>query len=75
VRENLLHGVIVGEMIQTETYTLHVRLDGSQTTADLEITLPAYVYHRLALDRDKRMMIELHRQVLHVIPRGQDETI
>lgn len=73
-RENLLYGAIVSETMQTETYTLHVRLDGSQSTTDLEITLPGYVYHRLALDRHKRLMIELYRQDLHVIPRETEET-
>jgi molybdate transport system ATP-binding protein len=68
-RENLLSGHIVSEMMQAETYTLHLRLDGSDAVYDLELALPGYVYHRLSLDRDKRIMVELRRQVLHVIPR------
>jgi hypothetical protein len=56
-------------MIQAETYTLHLRLDGSDATYDLEVVLPGYVYHRLSLDSQKRIMVELRRQVLHVIPR------
>ena len=66
-RENLLCGRIVGEMVQTETYTLHLRLDHSDTAYDLEIALPAYVYHRLSLDTEKRLMVELRRQALQVI--------
>ncbi|MBI3304630.1 MAG: ABC transporter ATP-binding protein [Deltaproteobacteria bacterium] len=68
-RENLLCGHIVGELMQAETYTLHLRLDGSSAAYDLELALPGYVYHRLSLDREKRIMVELRRQVLHVIPR------
>jgi molybdate transport system ATP-binding protein len=68
-RENLLYGHIVGEMIQAETYTLQLRLDQSSASHDLEIELPAYVYYRMSLDTEKRLIIELRRQVLHVIPR------
>jgi molybdate transport system ATP-binding protein len=68
-RENLLYGHIVGEMMQAETYTLQVRLDRSDALYDLEIALPAYVYHRLSLDTEKRLTVELRRHVLHVIPR------
>jgi molybdate transport system ATP-binding protein len=68
-RENLLSCVIVSKQMQTETYTLYLRLDGSTAAHDLELNLPAYVYHRLSLDTEKRVMIELRRQVLHVIPR------
>ena len=48
---------------------LHLRLDGSDAVYDLELALPGYVYHRLSLDREKRVMVELRRQELHVIPR------
>jgi ABC-type Fe3+/spermidine/putrescine transport system ATPase subunit len=68
-RENLLCGQIVGELLQGETYTLHLRLDQSTAAYDLEIALPGYVYHRLSLDSEKQIMIELRRQALHVIPR------
>ena len=68
-RENLLCGRIVSEMMQAETYTLHLRLDDSDAAYDLEIALPGYVYHRLSLDTEKRLMVELRRQALHVIPR------
>ncbi len=73
-RENLLCGRIVSEMTQAETYTLHLRLDHSNATHDLEIALPAYVYHRLSLDTEKRIMVELRRQALHVIPRAVTTT-
>jgi hypothetical protein len=70
-RENILCGRIVQEWMQGETYTLHMRLDGSDAVHDLEITLPGYVYHRLSLDTEKQLMIELRRQALHVIPREE----
>ncbi|HEY7493430.1 MAG TPA: hypothetical protein VIH59_20240, partial [Candidatus Tectomicrobia bacterium] len=67
-RENLLSGTIVRESMQAEAYTLYFRLEHSHTTYDLEISLPGYVYHRLCLDTDKRLMVELSRQALHVMP-------
>jgi molybdate transport system ATP-binding protein len=73
-RENLLCGRIVSEMMQAETYTLHMRLDHSDAAHDLEIALPAYVYHRLSLDTEKRLMVELRRQALHIISRDADTT-
>jgi molybdate transport system ATP-binding protein len=72
-RVNLLSGTIVREQMHSETYTLHLRVDGSQVASDLEITLPGYVYHRLALDVDKRVVVELRKQVLHVMPRNSSQ--
>ena len=69
---NVLHGRIVNERIERETYTLHWQLDTRQAPYDLEITLPGYVYHRLMLDTEKRVIVELRRQVLHIIPRDAD---
>jgi molybdate transport system ATP-binding protein len=66
-RENILHGYLVNERMERETYTLHWRLDDSTSSYDLEIVLPAYVYYRLSLDTEKRVMVELRRQGLHVI--------
>jgi molybdate transport system ATP-binding protein len=66
-RVNLLSGTIVREQMHRETYTLHLRVDGSQAASDLEISLPGYVYHRLALDTDKRVTVELRQQALHVM--------
>lgn len=68
-RENVFCGEIVREMMQAETYTLYIRLDDSRALSDLELALPAYVYHRLSLDTEKRIMVELRRQALHIIPR------
>lgn len=68
-RENLLRGTLVRETLQTETYTLYLRLEHSQTDADLEVAVPGYVYHRLGLATDKRLTVELGRNALHVIPR------
>ena len=70
-RVNLLSGTIVREQMHGETYTLLLRVDGSQAAYDLEIALPGYVYHRLALDVDKRVVVELRQQVLHVMPREE----
>ena len=67
-RENVLRGRVVNERIERETYTLHCRLADSTAPYDLEIVLPAYVYHRLSLDTEKDVMVELRRQALHVIP-------
>lgn len=70
-RVNLLSGTIVREQMHRETYTLHLRVDGSQAASDLEISLPGYVYHRLALDAEKRVVVELRQQALHVMVWGQ----
>jgi ABC-type sulfate/molybdate transport systems ATPase subunit len=73
-RENLVCGDIVRETMHAETYTLSLRLERSNADHDLEITVPSYVYHRLGLDTDKRLLVELGRQAVHVIPR-QSETV
>jgi ABC-type sulfate/molybdate transport systems ATPase subunit len=73
-RENLLWGNIVRETLHAESYTLFLRLEHSATAADLEITVPSYVYHRLGLDSDKRILVELDRRAVHVIPcQSEDE--
>ncbi|MSQ48219.1 MAG: ABC transporter ATP-binding protein [Deltaproteobacteria bacterium] len=66
-RVNLLSGTLVREQMHGETYLLSLRVDGSPAASDLEIALPAYVYHRLALDTDKRVTVELRQQALHVM--------
>ena len=68
-RQNLLRGSIVHTDMQAETYTLHLRLDNSTADYDLEIVLPGYVYHRLALQTTPKLVVELSREHLHVIPR------
>lgn len=68
-RENLFHGRLVTTTMQAELYTLSVQLDSSTAAADLEIVLPGYVYHRLALDRNKEVLIELRKDELHLVPR------
>ena len=68
-RQNLLSGCIVHTDMQAETYTLHLRLDNSTADYDLEIVLPGYVYHRLALQTTLNLVVELSREHLHVIPR------
>lgn len=68
-RENLFSCAVVGHQTHAETYTLYLRLACSSADYDLELVLPAYVYHRLALDTTQHILIELRRQYLHVIPR------
>jgi hypothetical protein len=62
----------VQETMHAETYTLFLRLEHSSAAYDLEMTVPSYVYHRLGLDTDKHIIVELGRQALHVIPRQGD---
>jgi hypothetical protein len=71
-RENLLWGHIVGEVRHAEMYTLHLQLDDSAAEYDLEVVLPGYVYHRLGLETTRRILVELKRQALHVIPSHAD---
>jgi ABC-type sulfate/molybdate transport systems ATPase subunit len=71
-RENLLWGHIVGEVQHAEMYTLHLQLDGSAVKYDLEVMLPGYVYHRLGLETTRRILVELRRHALHVIPPHAD---
>lgn len=73
-RENVRTGKIVNETMLAETYTLHVQLDASQTAYDLVLELPGYVYHRLALAREQRIMIELRPESLHVIARSEERS-
>ena len=71
-RDNLLCGDIIRETMHAETYSLYLQLQHSNAVYDLEITLPSYVYHRLGLDTNKRIVVELRRQALHVMPRQSD---
>lgn len=68
-RDTLLYGDIVRETSQLDTSTLSLRLEHSTATHDLEITVPSFIYHRLGLDTEKRIIVELGRQAVHVIPR------
>ena len=68
-RQNVVSGTIVHTDMQAETYTLHLRLDGSEAVYDLEIVLPGYVYHRLAIQTTPQLDVELNPRHLHVIPR------
>jgi molybdate transport system ATP-binding protein len=70
-RENLLEVSVVGEHMHAEMYTLYLRLDDSNAAYDLELLLPAYVYHRLNLADTKRLVVELKRQDIHVMRRQE----
>jgi molybdate transport system ATP-binding protein len=74
-RENLLPCVIVNKQMQAETYTLQLRVDGGDSAHDLQLALPAYVYHRLSLDTETHVLVELRRQDLHVIPREPEKQL
>jgi molybdate transport system ATP-binding protein len=74
-RDNLLAGDIIRETMHAETYTLYLRLEHSRAAYDLEITLPSYVYHRLGLDTGKRIIVELSRQAVHVMPRQSEVAV
>lgn len=75
VRDNLLAGTIVSQYMQAETYTLQFRVNGDAAPAELEILLPAYVYHRLELTVGKALQIALRKQDLHVLARAEEQTI
>ena len=66
-RQNVLRGSIVHTDMHAETYTLHLRLDGSEADYDLEIELPGYVYHRLAVQATPHLTVELNPRDLHVV--------
>ena len=68
-RQNVLRGAVVHTDMHAETYTLHLRLDDSDAAYDLEIVLPGYVYHRLAVQATPALMVELNPKDLHVIPQ------
>jgi molybdate transport system ATP-binding protein len=74
-RENMFPCTIVNEQMQGEMYILSLRLEGSPAAHDLEIALPAYVYHRLMLDTEKQVLVEMRRQALHVIARDSGKTV
>ena len=44
----------------------------STATHDLEITVPNAVYHRVGLDTEKHIIVELGRQAVHVMPHQSD---
>jgi len=68
-RENVFRCTIVGKQMQAERYTLQLRIDGSGDAYDVELALPAYVYHRFSLDTETRVLVELRRHDIHVIPQ------
>jgi molybdate transport system ATP-binding protein len=71
-RMNVLPGTVVGELDQGTTWTLLFRLDGagapSQGAYDLEIEIPKLVYEMLAVARDRRWAVSMHRGALQVLP-------
>jgi molybdate transport system ATP-binding protein len=71
-RDTLLYGDIVRETRHVDTSTLFLRLEHSTAVHDLEITVPNAVYQRFGLDTQKRLIIELGHQAVHVIPRQSD---
>jgi molybdate transport system ATP-binding protein len=74
-RENLLSCIIVNKQMQAETYTLQLRVDGGDSAHGLQLALPAYVYHRLSLDTETHVLVELRRQDLHVISQETEKQL
>ena len=72
-RENEVRGRIVEELSDGLNHTLFFRLDDDQRLRegayDLEIALPAYVYERLGVGRDKRWSATIKREAIHVLGR------
>ena len=72
-RENEVRGRIVEELSDGLNHVLFFRLDDDQRLRrgayDLEIALPAYVYERLGVGRDKRWSATIKREAIHVLGR------
>ncbi|MFQ5612954.1 MAG: ABC transporter ATP-binding protein [Anaerolineae bacterium] len=70
-RENTVRGRILNELTDGFNHTLFFRLDDgqrlNQATYDLEIVLPAYVYERLRVSRDRRWSATIKREAIHII--------
>jgi molybdate transport system ATP-binding protein len=73
-RANIFPGRVVNEMTDGFNYTLFFRLNGDKRLAaggyDLEITLPAHVYERLRVDKDKDWSVTIRRNDIHVFGAG-----
>jgi molybdate transport system ATP-binding protein len=69
-RENQITGCIVNELTDGFNHTLFFRLDEGQRLReggfDLEIMLPAYIYERLGVARDKRWEATIKREAIHI---------
>jgi molybdate transport system ATP-binding protein len=67
-RENEVRGRILNEMTDGLNHTLFFRLDEGQRLQpgayDLEIVLPAYIYERLNLEREKRWRATIKREAI-----------
>ncbi|RME71082.1 MAG: ATP-binding cassette domain-containing protein [Chloroflexi bacterium] len=70
-RENQVVGQIVEELTDGFNYTLFFRLDEgqrlSESSYDLEIVLPAYVYERLGVHRDHRWAATIKREAIQIL--------
>jgi hypothetical protein len=47
-------------------------MEGSARAWDLEIEIPGYAYHRLELDVEKDVVVQLKPRDLHVIEEGDE---
>ncbi len=69
--ENALAGELVREMSDGANVALYFRADGArlmpQRDYDLQIELPVYIYERLGLTREKRWMVSVRKNGIHLI--------
>ena len=70
VKENLLPGVIVGEIHRGSHFTLFFKIRSVETGKDydLEISIPWHAYVRLNLGVGKEVTVSLKKSALHIIP-------
>ncbi len=70
VKENLLPGVIVGEIPRGDHYSLFFKIRSVETGKDydLEISIPWHAYVRLGLGVGKEVVVSLKKSALHIIP-------
>ena len=69
--ENALAGELVRETSDGANVTLYFRADGTRLAPerdyDLQIELPVYIYERLGLAREKRWMVSVRKNGIHLI--------
>ncbi|MHB1004725.1 MAG: ABC transporter ATP-binding protein [Chloroflexota bacterium] len=74
VQENRYPAEITGEVAHGPSFTLLVKLTGnplcSQRHYDLHLEIPANAYYRLGADLEKRWVVSLKQESIHVIGRA-----
>ncbi|MBI4300059.1 MAG: ABC transporter ATP-binding protein [Chloroflexi bacterium] len=64
---SLLMGIVADEMRRGVAHDLFVRLDGSDSGHDLEVSLPDPLYRRFQMGRNRRITLQLLKASIHVI--------